>query len=295
MSSIQQQFRRKVIPYVFSAPAIGFLMILMVYPIYKVIRFSFLEGALTSSTTWAGFSNYIDIILHDAVFSTALLNTTIFTVSSVLLHLLLGLIFSLLLNQPINRKFRAVFRVILIVPWVFTAVVVAINWRLLLDASGVVNYILQSLGIINSQISWFSRSSFALPALIFVNMWRGYPFIMVSLLAGLQGIPEVLYESAKVDGANGIQQFFHITLPQLKPVILSIGLLDLIWTFRMFPLVWLTTGGGPGRSTEMLSTYTYKLAFDSFKFSKASAVGVIIVCLVGLIAFFYVRQQTMTN
>jgi multiple sugar transport system permease protein len=114
---------------------------------------------------------------------------------------------------------------------------------------------------------------------------------MVSLLAGLQGIPNDLYEAATIDGANEPQKFLHITIPQLMPIIISIAMLDFIWTMQVFTLVWMTTGGGPVHTTEVLGTYTYKLAFASFKFSLASASAVIILILSMSVAFFYVRHQ----
>ena len=114
---------------------------------------------------------------------------------------------------------------------------------------------------------------------------------MVSLLAGLQVIPVDLYEAATIDGANGVQKFWSITIPQLTPIIISIAMLDFIWTMQVFPLVWMTTGGGPIHSTEVLGTYTYKLAFSTYSFSLASASAVIILVLSLCVAFFYVRQQ----
>jgi multiple sugar transport system permease protein len=118
---------------------------------------------------------------------------------------------------------------------------------------------------------------------------------MVSLLAGLQGISVSLYEAATVDGANSWQKFLYITVPQLKPVILSIGLLDFIWTYRLFELIWLTTGGGPGRATETLGTYIYKLAFTQYQFSRASAVAVILALTTLVLAIFYLRAQKASD
>ena len=128
-----------------------------------------------------------------------------------------------------------------------------------------------TLHIVGFKVEWFSSPRTALHAVTFVNIWAGYPLYMVSLLAGLQGIPKDLYEAAGIDGANELQKFWYITIPQLMPIIISIALLDFIWTMQVFPLVWMTTGGGPIHATEMLSTYTYKLAFSSYDFSLASA------------------------
>ena len=140
---------------------------------------------------------------------------------------------------------QAIFRIVYILPWLFTIAVVAVIWRLMLDPFGVVNYILTTLGILQTEVNWLADPSTALWALTFINIWSGYPFFMISLLAGLQGISSDLYEAAAVDGANPIQQFFNITIPQLKPVLISMAVLDLIWTSQQFALIWLTTGGGP--------------------------------------------------
>lgn len=161
----------------------------------------------------------------------------------------------------------------------------------MLNPNGIVNYMLSTSGIISSKIEWLSSTQFALHALTYINIWSGYPFYMVSLLAGLQGIPNELYEAATVDGANSIQSFMYVTIPKLKPIIVSMAMLDFIWTVQQFPLIWMTTGGGPIHATEMLSTYTYKLAFSSYEFSLASASAVIVLILSMCMAIFYVKKQ----
>jgi multiple sugar transport system permease protein len=178
-----------------------------------------------------------------------------------------------------------------ILPWLFTIAVIAVIWRLLLDPSGVVNYVLQSLGVLQEGVNWLSDPGKALWAVTFVNIWSGYPFFMISLLAGLQGIPNDLYEAAAVDGANPVQRFLHVTLPQLRPVIISMAVLDLIWTSQQFALIWMLTGGGPLNVTEVLSTFTYKQAFSEYEFATASAAAVIVLLLTMILAFFYVRLQ----
>jgi multiple sugar transport system permease protein len=211
---------------------------------------------------------------------------------SVIFHLLIGLSFALLLNSKlINGTARSILRVFYIMPWVFTATIIAIIWRLLLNPSGVINYILTTLNMTSSNIEWLSSSKTALHAVTFINIWAGYPFYMVSLLAGLQGVPGELYEAAVIDGANEPQKFRYVTIPHLLPIIISIAMLDFIWTMQVFPLVWMTTGGGPIHATEMLSTFTYKLAFTKYKFSLASASAVIVLLLSMSVALFYVRHQ----
>jgi multiple sugar transport system permease protein len=255
-------------------------------PIVLVIGYSFMDNVIMNKNPdFVGIENFVTV-LTDGVFATAIGNTLIFTVVSVIAHLLIGLGFAMLLNSPlISNASRAVFRVIYILPWLFTAAVIAVLWRMLLSPNGVVNYLL------SSDLEWLSSPALALGAVTFINIWAGYPFFMISLLAGLQGIPADLYEAATVDGANGMQRFFNVTLPQLRPIIISMTLLDLIWTSQQFALIWLTTGGGPINVTEMLSTYTYKLAFSRYEFALASTSAVLILLFSMVLAFFYVRHQ----
>ena len=274
-------------------PAIALVAMLMLVPMIVVIRYSLLDNVIMNKNpVFVGLQNY-KTVLTDETFIISLGNTLYFTIMSMIFHLFLGLSFALMLNsRVVNPSVKSTLRAFYIMPWMFTAAIIAIIWRLLLNPNGVINYLLQALKIIDSNIEWFSSFSLAIHALTFVNIWAGYPFYMVSLLAGLQGIPEVLYEAAAIDGANETQKFLHITIPQLLPIIISIAMLDFIWTMQVFALVWMTTGGGPVHATEMLGTYTYKLAFSTYKFSLASASAVIILLLSMSVAFFYVRHQT---
>jgi multiple sugar transport system permease protein len=246
---------------------------------------------MTPTSVVVGLRNYATI-LTDPVFHTAAANTGVFTGVSVLAHLVLGLGFAMLLNTShLGRWATTIFRTIFVLPWLLTVAIIAILWRLLLDPNGVVNYGLTKAGLIDNPIAWFSDLHLALPAVTFMNIWAGYPFFMVSLLAGLQGISRDLYEAAAVDGASWWRRFFHVTLPALRPIIVSMALLDVIWTSQQFPLIWMTTGGGPLDKTEMLSTYTYKLAFSEYQFALASASAVVMLVVAMALALFYVRYQ----
>jgi len=125
----------------------------------------------------------------------------------------------------------------------------------------------------------------------FINIWSGYPFYMISILAGLQGISTDLYEASALDGANSVQQFIRITIPQLKPILISLIMLDFVWTIQQFALIWMTTGGGPINATETLSTYIYKQGFSKYQYSMASASACIVLVVCTIIAIFYVRHQ----
>jgi multiple sugar transport system permease protein len=266
--------------------------LLMLYPMVAVLRYSLLDRAITKkNAVFFGLDNY-QTIFSDPVFWQAVGNTLYFTVVSVVFHLLIGLGFALMLNSDrVNPTLRSVLRVLYILPWLFTAVIIAIIWRLLLDPEGVINGVLMSLHIVDFKVEWFSSPNTALHALTFVNIWAGYPLYMVSLLAGLQGISRDLYEAAGIDGANAWQKFRYVTIPQLTPIMLSIAMLDFIWTMQVFALVWMTTGGGPIYATEVLSTYTYKQAFSQYQFSLASASAVCILILSLGVTYFYIKHQ----
>ena len=283
---------RRLTPYAFLSPTVIVMLVLMLIPVIMVIGYSFMDNVITNKfPVFVGLDNYVEV-LSDPVFRTATGNTLFFTLVSVAAHLLLGLGFAMLLNSPlVGNVTKALFRVVYILPWLFTVAIIAVLWRLMLNPNGVINYILISLGLTDKGIEWLSSPDTALLAVTFINIWAGYSFYMVTLLAGLQGVPADLYEAARVDGASAFQRFWNVTLPQLKPIIISMSVLDIIWTSQQFALIWMTTGGGPVNVTEMLSTYTYKLAFSRYEFSVASASAVLILLLTMVLAFFYVRHQ----
>jgi multiple sugar transport system permease protein len=282
----RRPFRRTAEPFGFLAPTLVLMFVLMIIPVVLVVGYSFMDNVILNATPEpVGIDNFVTV-LTDGVFLTATGNTLFFTVGSVVAHLVIGLCFAMLLNSPlIGNISRAVFRALYILPWLFTAAVIAVLWRMLLAPNGVVNFLL------NTDVEWLASPALALGTVTFINIWAGYPFFMVSLLAGLQGVPAQLYEAATVDGANGWQRFWNVTIPQLRPIIISLTLLDLIWTSQQFALIWLTTGGGPVNVTEMLSTYTYKLAFSRYEFSLASTSAVLVLVMSMVLAFFYVRHQ----
>jgi multiple sugar transport system permease protein len=285
-------YRRRLVPYLYIAPAIALFFLLMLYPMVMVFRYSMLDGVIFKpNPAFVWFDNFGEIF-SDPVFRQSIGHTLYFSIMSVIFHIIVGLSFALMLNSDrINPTARSILRVLYILPWLFTAVIIAIIWRLLLDPNGVINSVLFALKIINFKVEWFSSSKVAIHALTFVNIWAGYPLYMVTLLAGLQGIPRELYEAASIDGAGAVRQFWNITLPQLKPIVVSIALLDFIWTMQVFPLVWMTTGGGPIHATEMMSIYTYKAAFSRFEFSLASASAVVLFAISMSMTYFYIKHQ----
>ena len=279
-------------PYRYLLPTVILLVILLVIPICMVIRYSFLDRAVVSpNPVFVGFANYKELFA-DSKFWNAVSTTIIFVVVSVIAHLAIGMFFAMMLNSKyFKTRTKTIARVIYILPWVFTASVVAILWKLMLQPSGIVNYLLSFAPQVSRTTEWLSDSSIALAVICFINIWCGYPFYMISILAGLQGISGDLYESAAIDGATATQSFFHITIPQLKPILISIAMLDFIWTLQSFNVIWMLTGGGPVYSTETLSIYIYKLAFQKLDYSMAGTAATVLLIVCVIIAIFYVRQQ----
>ncbi|WP_225215418.1 carbohydrate ABC transporter permease [Cellulomonas avistercoris] len=288
--------RRRFAAFGYLSPTIVLLIVLMATPVAMVVGYSIFDNVITNRDPQVvGFANYVQIIT-DRAFWQAGRNTLVFTLVSVAVHMVLGLTFAMLLNTDlIGPRLRAAYRVVLVLPWLFTIAIVAVLWRMLLDPRGVVNYLLNTVGIDVGLTDWLGSPALALGAVTVINIWAGYPFFMISLLAGLQGIPAEMHEAAKVDGANPVQRFWNVTIPQLRPLLISLGLLDVIWTTQQFPLIWMTTGGGPMGATEVLSTYTYKLAFSRYEFALASTSAVVILLASLVLAIFYARSQKMKD
>lgn len=289
----KSKLRKKATPYLFLSPTLILMIVLLVIPICLVIKYSFQDNAIVvKAPEFVGVENY-EKILGDEDFWNAAKNTVFFVVVSVAAHLVLGMGFALLLNTDyFGGRTKTIARVIYVLPWVFTASVIAILWKLMLQPHGIIDYLLSFVNLATKDTEWLSSRQTALPTITFVNIWCGYPFYMISILAGLQGISSDLYEAASIDGASSVQSFLYITLPQLKPILISIAMLDFIWTTQNFSLIWLLTAGGPSHATEMMSTYVYQMAFTNYQYSKASAAAVIILLACIVLAVFYVRNQT---
>ena len=206
--------------YFFVAPALLILLILLVYPLFQVIRLSFFEVEATRET-FIGYTNYSQL-MGDPIFFKALLQTCCFTLGSVLFHFVIGLGLALMLHQPLSHGVRNIFRGILIIPWLIAPTVAAMIWVLIYNPFGMLNGLLISLGLMHQgvNLNWLGNPSFSLLSVTLVNIWRGFPFTMVMLLAALQAIPEELYEAGMIDGATPLRSFFHITLPCLKGTVM---------------------------------------------------------------------------
>ena len=288
----KQVLKKKLTPYGYLLPTIILLFILVVIPVIMVIGYSFFDNVIVNKNpVFVGLKNYATV-LHDKNFWNAISNTLFFVIVSMVAHLVIGMVFALVLNtRYLGNKTKGIFRVIYALPWMFTASVIAILWRMMLDPSGVLNYLMMTLHITSDKVSFLATRSIALQAVTLINIWSGYPFYMISILAGLQGISTDLYEASSLDGANTIQTYLRITLPQLKPILISLLMLDFVWTLQQFALIWMTTGGGPVNATETVSTYIYKQAFTKYQYSTASTGAVLLLIVCSIVGVLYVRQQ----
>lgn len=291
-STKMNRFMKKSEPYRYLLPTIILILVLLAVPIIMVISYSFYDNVIINKNPqFIGLDNF-RALFSDDDFWVSIRNTVIFVGISVAAHMFLGILFAMLLNtRYLGSRTKGIFRTIYILPWVFTASVIAILWVMIMNPNGILNYLIGMFGGSEVHIEWLGSRKTALTAVTIINIWAGYPFYMISILAGLQGISSDLYEAAAIDGANTPNTFFRITIPQLKPILVSLLMLDFIWTFQQFALIWTTTGGGPINATEMMSTYIYKWAFSKYKYSMASAASCVILVFCIILAVFYVRQQ----
>ena len=286
----RHRFRHEIQAYSFLWPALGLLALLMVYPLGQVIRMSFFEVTLRKEA-WVGLANYTEL-LKAPLFWQVLWQTVLFTVGSVVMHLVIGMGLALLLHTKINAQIRNFLRGLLIIPWLFAPTVAGMIWVLMLSPFGVVNGFLATIGLLdpNATINWLGNPATSLLSVTAMNIWRAFPFFMVMLLAGLQAIPEDVYEAADIDGTTPLQKFWYITIPALRGVIATIVLLDSIWTFRAFDPVYVMTGGGPVNSSQVLPTMIYFDAFQRLKFGYASAEAVVMFLILFAFSVVYVRR-----
>ena len=263
-----------------TMPAIVVMVLTVVYPICWsfILSFSDSSSVFSGHFNLIGFENYINV-LKSSSFRNAFGNTLKFVVCSLFWELLVGFIISLTINsQPKGYK---IFNLLFTLPLMMAAIVAALQWRwMLTDQYGVVNNILDIFGI--NGPTWFSKPDSAFWSIIIRNVWLAVPFCILNLVAGLMAIPDSYYEAAKMDGANMFHSFWYITLPQLKPTVLTILVIRLADAFRVFDSIYILTSGGPGNATEVISTYIYTTSFTKLEFGRASAASFLELIVVGV-------------
>lgn len=289
MKAIKKFFRYDNIGYLFVLPAFLYMMYFVGYPIISNIILSLQDVTAKTLTadvkSFVGLDNYVKMF-NDTVLQTALKNTLVFTVCSLVFQFLIGFVLALFFNKKFS--FAKPVRGLLMMPWMIPITVTALIFKFIFGTDvGILNHVLQGLGLITERIDWLTNTNTAMIAIVAGNVWIGIPFNMILISTGLTTIPGELYESASIDGANKVQTFFRITLPLLRPTIESVLILGFIYTFKVFDLVYVMTGGGPVNSTHMLSTYSYKLSFELFKYSEGATVANILFAILLVVSIIY--------
>ena len=271
----------------FIAPAIALLLFLSIWPLIWLIRLSFTDYSVTRDVpaSFVGLQNYIDVITSDQTHK-RLVTTLIFVVGAVGLQTILGFTIAYLISRRLRG--RGALTTLFLIPMMLSPVVVGLFWKFMLDVQfGVVNSFSDSLGL--GRAEWLTNQRLALFSLIIVDTWQWTPFIMLIALAGLTAVPKYLYEAAEIDRASEWFKFRRITFPLVWPLLLIAIMFRAIEAFRLFDLVYILTGGGPGGTTETLSYNVYKVAFFGFDTGRASAYGILMVIVVTIAAQFYLR------
>jgi multiple sugar transport system permease protein len=286
---IRKRLRSNTLGYFFVLPTLLVILVFIGYPVASGINDSFKDIYLTSGSEpkYVGVENFIGLF-RDPVFYIAVKNSFLFVITSVIFHLVLG--FSLALALDKTGFGRLFFRTVNLMPWAMSGVAVALIWMWLYHPQlSPINDLLKHLGLIRKDIIFLSSPKTAMISVLVAHNWRTFPFAFIVLLSGLQIIPKELYEAGDIDGASGFQKFRHITLPQMLSIVLTVVLLDFVWTFVYFDLPWVMTRGGPINSTHLMTTYVYELAFRFYKFGKASALSVLILIVNLAFSIIYIH------
>ncbi|NMB58318.1 MAG: sugar ABC transporter permease [Chloroflexi bacterium] len=278
-------------PYLYLLPSGVFLLAIMGYPILYSIFMSFqkfnLATLVSRQTEFIGLENY-RAVLSNPQFVTALGHSMKFTIFSIFFQFLIGLGLAILFSKafPLSNTMRG----LLLSGWQIPSVVTGTIFLWLFNVDyGLVNFILTSLHVIPEPVGWLTQADTALNTVIMVNIWLGIPFNTILLTAGITGLPDDVFEAATVDGANAWQKLIYMTIPLLKNTIMAVLMLGFIYTLRVFDVIWIMTKGGPADATEVLPTFAYRLSFINFNFGQSSAVSVIILLILMVAAFFYLK------
>ena len=278
-------------PYLLLLPSLALIFLIEFYPFINGVSYSLHKGGLLGTGAFVGFDNYLHLF-NSPDFYNSLWFSFIFAFFNVLISYVLGLLMALFLN--LDFPGRAFCRVALLIPWIVPAVVSIVSWKwLIADRGGLVNIILGAFGV--APIYFLSQSGWAVVAVIVIKIWRSFPFMMLSLLAALQVIDRNLYEAGRIDGANNWQLFWHITLPHIKNISIVQAILMVIWSINDFETPFLLTQGGPANATENLILLSYRYTFGRNDVGRGSAIALLTLILLMVLATIMMRQQRKTS
>ncbi|MFI3257479.1 MAG: sugar ABC transporter permease [Spirochaetales bacterium] len=291
---LNEKTRNRIIGYCFVLPALLYMIAFIGYPIIYNILISFQNvTAMTLSQSgrdFIGLTNYKSIA-SDPTFPKALLQTFYYTIGCLVFQFSIGFFLALFFCK--NFSFAKQTRGFIVISWMLPVTVTALIFKFMLaEGNGVINLLLLQLNIIDKPIGWLIYKETAMWGVIIANSWIGIPFNMLLLTSGLNNIPQEVYEASSIDGANSFQRFTKITLPLLKPTMMSVLVLGFVYTFKVFDLVYVMTAGGPVDATEVMSTYSYRLSFKFYQFGQGAAVAnVLFICLF-FVALLYLKTIT---
>lgn len=284
--SMRLRTREAIVAYLFLAPFIIFFTVFVIRAVVTAVQMSFFDWhIMRPARPFIGLDNYVEL-LNDSVWWIALRNTLLFAVMTVVGTTVVALVSAVAVTQKIRGA--GFFRVLLYMPQLLSVGVVGLTWVWLLNSQfGVINYALSFLGI--GPINWLGNENTVIPALSLATIWWGFGFPMLIFIAGLQGIPEQLYEAAKIDGGNGPQIFRYITLPLLRPTILFVTVTGLIAHFQVFGQVLIISGGGPGRASYTVIYYLYQIAWTAFRMGYGAAVAITLAIIIATFTLIQFR------
>ncbi|MEU0553022.1 sugar ABC transporter permease [Dactylosporangium sp. NPDC006015] len=273
--------------FLLTLPALALLSAVVLYPLVGSLTTSLFDQSLVlPGRSFAGLANFTDVLGRQ--FWPTLRNTLVFTAGATVAPVVIGMALALALNTRL--KGRAVLRGLFLLPWVIPGVVVSFVWLWIFNANyGLLNGLLTSMHLIDEPIVWLGSPGTAMAAVIVAKTWASFPWIMVMLLAGLQTVPEALYEAAALDGAGSVNRFWHVTLPHLRGVLGIVVLLEVIWNLQHFDMIYVLTHGGPAGSTTTFAVAVYDTAFKAFDLGQASALGALWLVLILGLTIVYVR------
>jgi multiple sugar transport system permease protein len=277
----------------FLLPVTAYLAVFYAYPLFRNVDLSLRDYTVRSfvqgDAPFTGLANYL-VVLRDPTFLPALAHTAVFTGASIAFQYGIGLALAVFFRQ--HFRLSATLRAMFLVPWLLPLIVSASTWSWMLNSdSGIVNTALHLVGL--GPVNWLTSPRWSLVSVIIANIWIGIPFNLVILYSGLQTIPDSLYEAAALDGANAWQQFWRVTFPLLRPVSAITLLLGLIYTLKVFDVIWIMTRGGPTDSSTTFATWSYRLGFGTLlpSFGPAAAVGNLLVVTALVFGLVYIRFQ----
>jgi len=274
--------------YLLLAPVALYIVVFQFYPLFETIRLSLFDYSLVSGRPmrFAWFENYEKLLVRDDDFWPIFRNSVLWVLGSTALQFLVAIPAAMLLNARL--RLRGLWRGLTMVPWVSPIVIIGIIWKWIYDGQyGLLNHYLKMLHVIRDNIIWLGDANWVWPALLLTSAWKGFPYVALMLLSGLQGISRDCLEAAQVDGANAWQRFVWVTLPLLKPVMVATGLVCIISTWTKFEMIWVLTNGGPGFATSILPTYLYTQAFQYYDLGTGAAVGTISMLFIVVITLIY--------